>query len=98
MIEARVSSREPLVTEPEPVHDARPEVLDQHVGVRGEVADEVGAARGGQVDADASLAGVHLREHASPSVRDDAEQVGDIRARALDPDDVGAEIAEDPPA
>ena len=56
--EPRVLLREPLVPDPEPVHHARAERLDEDVGVASEAQQDLGAARVFQVEGHRSLAAV----------------------------------------
>ena len=82
--------------EPEPCHDAGPEVLDDHVGGRGEPMrlGEVGGV--GQVERDRALVAVHAAEVGGLPGRIDRRRPvpGVVAGRRFDLHDVGAEVGE----
>ena len=94
--EAGVGLLEGVVADTEPVQGAGTEVLDQHVGMRGEPAQDLLAVCGLKVEGDAPLVPVHHHEGSG--------FIGDLRwhrtARIisagylLDLDDVGAEVGQ----
>ena len=75
-----------VVADAEPVGDAGPERLDDHVGVVGEPAERVGAGRVLQVDGDRAPRPVPHRVAAVVAER--------VAAGRLDLDDVGALLGE----
>ena len=75
-------------------HDAGPEVLDEHVGVFDEAAQDLLALGLGEVECDGPLvAGDHLRPQAV-AVLVVAVGAGRVAVGVLDLDDVGAVVAE----
>ena len=97
--EARVPFAQRVVAEPVPLHHARAEVLDQHVGLRDEAADERRARLLPDVDRDAALVPVEpLEVEPADLGREPSGAVGVADAvaatRLLHLDDVGAEVAE----
>src|SRR5690349_6586646 len=58
----RIARAQGLVTEPEPIHDARPELLDHNVAASGEIAHALARSLVLQVDGDAFLAAIEHRE------------------------------------
>ncbi len=95
--DARVHGRERVVAEPEPVEVAGAEVLDDDVGPRREAPHRLAAGLGLEIERDRALVAIRRRvvgrgavgqERRAPSARVVA------RARTLDLDDIGAQIAE----
>src|SRR4051794_40384504 len=95
--QARVELVQVLPREPEPVHDARPEVLDHDVGSVDELAEDLLALVGLHVEGEAPLVAVEHREVQRVHVRQIAElAAGDVTAAGLlDLDDVGSHPREE---
>ena len=91
--EARIDRFQHVVAKAQSAHHVRPEVLDQHIGARRELFDQVGAAGDAEVDANAAFADVLLVEIARLPVDSRAPVARDVAFGRLDLDDVGAEIA-----
>ena len=89
-----IASPDRGVAESEPVENAGPEVLEHDVGCGGEFGDEIAAGFESQVDGDAPLPAVLLREvrgqPADPRLRGASE----VALGRLDLDHVGAEVGE----
>src|SRR5919112_1558038 len=95
--QARVELVQVLPGEPEAVHDARAEVLDQDVGAGHELAEDLLALVGLHVEGEAPLVAVEHREVQRVHVRQIAElAAGDVPpAGLLDLDDVGSHPREE---
>ena len=97
--ETRVACPQHGMVEGEPLHHARPEILDQNVGRRGQAFERCLAVWMLEVQSQGFLARV-LREKADPHAlrrqrRIGAEVPGQITAaHRLDLDDLGAEVGE----
>ena len=89
-----VHCRERLPAEPEARHHARPVVLEDHVGLRCQLQDQLATFRATEVDADRALAHVLLGEIARQVVDLAADHAGHVTLGWFDLDDVGAEIAQ----
>ncbi len=84
-----------VVAEPESVHRSGPEVLDEHVGVLDELADEVGSGGLLEVDDDRAFPAVVVREDAGHPALVGAEESHDVaESGRLDLDDVGSLVGE----
>ena len=93
----RIELRQHLVPKTQPIQRARPEILQQHVGLRDHLLEQRLALIGLQVQRQAALVGVQDQEEQAVAVRLVAH-VGarDVAAlRLLQLDHVGAEKAED---
>ena len=85
--EPRIALAQCLVTEAQPIHHARAEALDEHVGAGDQLTHALEARLGLEVDLDAALAAVP-----QPPRRFVPER---IAARLLDLDDLGPVVGED---
>ena len=85
-----------LITEPQTFHDARREILDQHVGGLQQAAHHAGAAGLFEIDRHAALVAVHHQERRGlvPDLRRDHVAAVVAVRRLLDLDDVGAHVGE----
>ena len=81
-----------IPAKPEPLHRARAEILDQHIGVAHEVLRDRQPIGRFRVDADAALVAIEIREEAGGEAVQPAGAVA-VRRR-LHADHVGAEIGE----
>jgi hypothetical protein len=93
----RVERAQRVGPEPEALHDARAEVLDHHVGLRGELLDDRDGLRVFQVQRQAALAGVELAEIGAVTLSRGvgAQRVPQAHVVALgrlDLDDVGPQV------
>ena len=98
--ELRLHLAQHVVAEPQPLHDAGPVVLDQHVGGRDEVEQALAALVGAEIEDDAVLVGVEEQEHAGAIEPGHvAEERGQgpsgVAAGPLDLDHLGAGVGED---
>src|SRR5262249_47569847 len=97
--EPRVERGRRLVAEPEPLHDAGPEVLDEDVGARDQLPGDGLAVGVLEVDGQAPLVPVGRHEEdADPVLVEVAARpvpLPECPARRLDLDDVGAEVGEE---
>src|SRR4051812_11956433 len=92
--EARIARAQGLVTESEPVHHTRPELLDHDVAGRGKIAHAVARSLLLQVGGDALLAAIEHRERGADlaPLRRIAAHL--FAAGTLDFDDFGAGFGE----
>ena len=96
--EPRVPLRERLVAQPEPLHDARPEVLDDDVGLVDQAKRDVDAVGRLEVEDDAALVPVVRDERdAHPADVGVLQRVAahPVARRGLDLDDLSPQVAED---
>ena len=96
--EARTASADRRVVEPHPTHDARPEVLDQHIATVGERQQQLACLGMRHVEADVALARVLLHEVARQAVDARVGEPGHVAVGRLDLDDLGPEVAQHPRA
>ena len=90
----RVAGAHLLVAEADAVEDAGPEVLEHDVASRCQIGHEIAARLGAEVDGDAALAAILLREVDGQTA--DARLCGssEVALGRLDLDDVGPQIGE----
>ena len=95
--EARVDFRERLIAEPEPVERARPEILQEHIGLGDDLSEQPLAVIGLQVEGQAALVGVEQQKEQAVAVLDVAHVAArDVAAlRLLELDHIGAEKRQD---
>ena len=90
-----VDRRDVLVAEPDLVHHARAIVLQEHIGLRGEAADNVDAVRGVEIHRDRALSSIAHEVQRAHAVDGDADPPTDVAdPGAFDLDHVGALIGE----
>ncbi|NKB40311.1 MAG: hypothetical protein GKR86_04500, partial [Ilumatobacter sp.] len=80
--------------EPEAVEHAWSVVLDDHVDVVAEIADDLGPRLGGEIDAEVRLADVLLDEIAREPVAPGRRESSEVTRRWFDFDHFGAEVDE----
>ncbi|MNR06974.1 hypothetical protein D3C85_1230740 [compost metagenome] len=94
--DARIDGSNGGVIQPQARHGLRPDVVDEHVGIRGEPQQRLAAIGLLEVQHHAALAAIGVQEDAThagiPAGPDAAHRVA---AGRLDLDDVGAQVAED---
>src|SRR5690606_10701566 len=94
----RVVAAQHVVAEPEPLERARTKVLDQEVGLADQLADELAAFVGLQVDTHGLLVAQHARAIERLSLVLQAHVAGRIAFGRLDLDDLGPEVRHQPGA
>jgi hypothetical protein len=93
--EPPVQSAHPIGPESQPLERARPEVLDEHVGVANQVLEQLAAFRRFQIDGNALLVPVDTQEIGAPAVHERCPRSRVVAmAGVLDLDDLGAHVAE----
>ncbi len=94
--EARVGRAQVCVADRQPFGDARTEVLEQHVGPGGEVAQHAATRVGLQVEDDRPAVTVqrHVEGRWRVALREAGPGAGRVPAGRLDPHDVGAQVRE----
>ena len=94
--EPRIQGRQCFVVEPESLHHAGTIVLDDHVALGGELANQRNGFRTFQVESDALLAGVELGEIGASAVAARRPRADEIALRRFDLDDLGAQVRHQP--
>ena len=92
--EARIVPAERFVVDAQPRGDAGAEVLHRHVGVAGQVMDDLLALGRLQIDRDAALVPVPCLEHAALAFDEGPPVASVVAAGRFDLEDVGAHVAE----
>jgi len=90
--QTRILFRQHLVTEPEPVHRAGPEIFDDHVGIFCKAQRDVAPFFGLQINAQTALIAVVHGEVAGPGTGQVPRRVACDR---FDLDHIGTHIGED---
>ena len=92
--EPRVELRELVVSEPHPIEDAGPEVLEQDVRMGDELPDDLDAFGPGQVEREVAFPDVLLDVVRGQRVLAHRREPREVALRRLDLDDVGAEVVQ----
>jgi hypothetical protein len=93
--EPRVARRELIVAAAEPLHRARPVILQHDIGVSHQAMDHRLSFGSLEIDREAALVAVEGREEAGAKPAEPARVIA--LGRRLDLDDVGAQLGENEP-
>ena len=88
--ETRVDRRDSVIAEAEPLHHARPELLNQHVGARDQGLEPGAVRLVLEVEHHALLAAIKEREHRGFTIEARRHRAHVLPARPFDLDDLGA--------